>query len=553
MHKQLFILALSGLALSCCKPTPRSAPRPTEEETQQQDKTETPTKATELPAEQPTETPVTEPSLTPDAEPTDPTKPADTPVAQPVAPVDCAASLVSVALTIQDYNRLMPWEKQQASSARLNGVYLGQGRVLTLGSSMALANYVEISLPDSSKTVTARVQRFDTDLNLALLVVDNLEDATIFETRVPLDLGTPMSRTAKAELLCTLNGTQSVAIPLQGEIGTADKGLPRLQMRADQAVPGNYSHGAPVVKDGRLVGLSAGYNSSSRQVKVINADLIARFLNADGTTPCGVPLMGVSLAELTDPVFRRYLKLAEDRTGVYLCDVEPTGAAAAAGLQKGDVLTSVEGLSIDNRGRCNLPAYGLLDVTTVVRYLKPLGQTMRLTYSRDGQEHEVEMPLNRDAEEKALIRTEVSGVAPRYLVWGGLVFQPLTTNYLEALKTEAKALPIEFLKLEDEEAALQERGYRELTALTLVVPTKATLGYDSCNFCVVEKVNGREVHTFDEFVACLNEPTESGMVELSINKAPYRIYMERSAAEAANAEMKRAGILKLSRLTADAE
>lgn len=553
MHKQLFILALSGLALSCCKPTPRSAPRPTEEETQQQDKTETPTKATELPAEQPTETPVMEPSLTPDAEPTDPTKPADTPVAQPVAPVDCAASLVSVALTIQDYNRLMPWEKQQASSARLNGVYLEQGRVLTLGSSMALANYVEISLPDSSKTVTARVQRFDTDLNLALLVVDNLEDATIFETRVPLDLGTPMSRTAKAELLCTLNGTQSVAIPLQGEIGTADKGLPRLQMRADQAVPGNYSHGAPVVKDGRLVGLSAGYNSSSRQVKVINADLIARFLNADGTTPCGVPLMGVSLAELTDPVFRRYLKLAEDRTGVYLCDVEPTGAAAAAGLQKGDVLTSVEGLSIDNRGRCNLPAYGLLDVTTVVRYLKPLGQTMRLTYSRDGQEHEVEMPLNRDAEEKALIRTEVSGVAPRYLVWGGLVFQPLTTNYLEALKTEAKALPIEFLKLEDEEAALQERGYRELTALTLVVPTKATLGYDSCNFCVVEKVNGREVHTFDEFVACLNEPTESGMVELSINKAPYRIYMERSAAEAANAEMKRAGILKLSRLTADAE
>lgn len=129
------------------------------------------------------------------------------------------------------------------------------------------------------------------------------------------------------------------------------------------------------------------------------------------------------------------------------------------------------------------------------------------------------------------------------------MFQPLSSNYLDALKAEAKALPIEFMRLNDQEDELQKRGFKELTALTIIVPTKATLGYDTCQFAMVEKVNGTEPHTFDEFVTLLKAPTESGMVELSLNKPPYRIYMESTAAEAANDELRRAGILRLQRLT----
>lgn len=552
MNRHLILIALSGLALTCCEPTERTAvtqkkaPKPTTEQTAETTAAEpaagpTPAEQEQTQAEQPAELPQVAPPVT---------APVAEPVEQPAeaVPADASASLLSVGLTVQDYNRVMPWEKQPASSTRLNGVYLGNGKVLTLGSSLATANYVEISLPDSYRTVPARVLRYDSDLNLGLLVVDSEEDASIFDTRTALAVGEAMAQNAQAELLCTLNGTQPTAIALHGEIGTTDRGMPRLQMRADQAVPGNYSHGAPVVADGKLVGISAGYNAAARQLKVINAELIHRFLNTAPDAPQGVPVMGVSMAELTDPVFRRYLKLSDDRSGVYVSNVQPMGAAAAAGLKKGDVLTSVEGLKIDNRGRCELQGYGMIDVSTVVRYLKPLGESLKLTYCRDGQEYEAELNLNRDAEEKALIRTETSGTPPRYLVWGGLVFQPLTSNYLEALKAEAKALPTEFMKLNKQEEELQKRGFRELTALTIVVPTKATLGYDSCNFAMVEKVNGAEPHSFEEFVSLLKAPTESGMVEISINKAPYRIYMESAAAEAANDELRRAGIIKLQRL-----
>lgn len=569
MYQKMIALALAGLALSSCEPTPRTnterpqrPQKPAEEQTAATS-TESATAATETPAATEGKTDV-QPTAT--AEPTaDANATVDTPAAtdtpatetpdgtSPEAPAvavkeDPSAVLLSVALTVQDFNRVNPWEKTQAGSSRLNGIYLGDGLVLTLGRSLATTNYVEISLPDGSRTVPAKVLRYDADLNLGLLSVEGEEDATIFDDRTTYPLGAPLGRGCKAELFCTLNGMEPLRIPLTAEIGTVEDSMPRLQMRAEQAVPGNYTHGAPVVSEGKLVGISAGYNSGSRQLRVINAEIIKRFLDAKPEDPKGVPLMGVSMADLTDPVFRSYLGLGDKHTGVYLSSVKPEGGAAVAGLRKGDVLTSVEGIKIDNRGRCNLPLYGYLDISTVVRYLKPIGESLTVTYFRDGQEHTATMPLNRDAEQKTLIPDEEGGAAPRYVVWGGLVFQPLTTNYMNALKAEAKgALPTEFLELDGRTEELRARGFRELTALTLVVPTTATLGYDSCNFALVEKVNGVEPHSFDDFVKLLDAPTESGMVELTINKEPYVIYMEQKAAAAANDELRRSGIIRLRR------
>ena len=569
MHKKMIALALAGLALCSCEPTPRThiskAPRPQKPETEQtataQPATETPAVTpTEAPAEQPkpaeettaaAETPATTSTAVEETPAVvEPVTPAEQP-AEAVVEDDPSAVLLSVALTVQDYNRVNPWEKTQAGSSRMNGVYLGNGLILTLGRSLATTNYVEISLPDGSRTVPAKVVRYDADLNLGLLSVEGEDDATIFEGRVSHEVGAPLGRGSNAELWCTLNGTEPLRIPVTAEIGMTEDGMPRLQMRAEQAVPGNYTHGAPVMSEGKLVGITAGYNSGSRQLRVINAEIISRFLNAKPEDPKGVPMMGVGMADLTDPVFRSYLGLGDNQTGVYLSSVKPSGGAAAAGLRKGDVLTSVEGLKIDNRGRCNLPLYGYLDITTVVRYLKPVGESLSVTYFRDGQEHTATLPLNRDAEQKALIPDEEGGAAPRYVVWGGLVFQPLTSNYLSALKAEAKgALPTEFLELDGRTEELRSRGFRELTALTLVVPTTATLGYDSCNFALVEKVNGVEPHSFDDFVKLLDAPTESGMVELSINKEPYVIYMEQQAAAAANDELRRSGIIRLRRTDA---
>lgn len=528
MYKTILALSLAGTLLCACKPTQRTAiARPQQQ--QQQQAPEQPEQSTE-PQSQPTP-----------AEQSAPEQP--TPAENP------EQVLLVVNLTRQGYNLLTPWEKQPPSQRRVVGTYLGNGLVLTHSTALLNATYAELSLPDSTRTVPARVLRYDNDLGLGLLSVVHEADAAIFDSRTAYPLGSPLSRGDKAELWCTLNGTEPLRIPLQAQVGAEDAGMPRLSMQAEHAVPDTFAYGAPVMKDGKLVGMSAGYESNGRKLTIINAELLKRFLEQTESSPRGVPTLGLETATLDDPVFRRYLKLPEGSTGIYVSKVTPHSAAASAGICEGDVITAVEGMSVDNLGRCNLPLYGMSSVRVAMRYLKPLGQELNLTISRNGESKDIAVRLNKDARDKALFATEQPDAAPRYLVWGGLVFQPLTDTYRQNLKTQARgSLPVEFLELENRETELRERGYTELTALTLIIPTPTTLGYDALGFCLVEKVNGKEVHNFSEFVQALDEPTEDGSVELTLNKPPYNIYLDREAAEATNDALRRSSVPVLRRV-----
>ena len=528
MFKPLLYLTLGSLLMCACKPTQRTVVARPQQQQQQTDE--------QQPAEQPQQT-VAEQEQATESSPL-----------PPIREVSPESALLMVNITRQGYNLLTPWEKQPPSQRRVVGTYLGNGLVLTHSSALLNATYAELSLPDSTRTVPARVLRYDNDLGLGLLTVVHESDAALFDSRTAHPLGEALTRGDSAELWCTLNGTEPLKVPLQVQVGGVENGMPRLILRAEQSVPENFAFGAPVMRNGTLVGLSSGYENSGRKLTIINAEILRRFMEQTDATPKGVPVIGLDIATLDDPVFRRYLKLQEGQTGIYISKVTPHSAAAEAGLQAGDVITAVEGMRIDNLGRCDLPLYGMTQVGVAMRYLKPLGQELNLTISRGGENMDIAVKLNTDARDKALLTTEQPDATPRYVVWGGLVFQPLTATYLQALKGQARgSLPGEFMEIENREDELHQRGYTELTALTVVIPTPATLGYDTMGFCVVEKVNGEEVHNFSEFAEQLDKATPSGSVELTLNKPPYNIYLDRAAAEAANDSLRRSSVPVLRR------
>lgn len=530
MYKHLTILSLAALGLCACKPTPRITQQ---NKAQQQDTTE----------QQP---------AAPDAQPEQPAENTAPPVQKTESPLtteqQAENALLIVNVTRQPYNRLTPWEKQPATQRRLAGTYLGNGLVLTYGKALQNATYIELSLPDGTRSVPARVISCDDDLALALLTVAHEQDAAIFDNRLPCNMGDALQRGQEAELWCTLNGSESLRVPLLAQVGGVGDNMPRLILQANMAVPELYAVGAPVMKDGKLVGMSAGYESTGRKLSIINTELLQRFLSRPAGAPTGTPTLGIELATLEDPVFRRYLKLQDGQTGVYISKVTPVSAAATADLREGDVITAIEGMKIDNLGRCNLPLYGPTHIAVASRYLRPVGDTLQLTISRGGDSKEISVPLNTDARDKALLATEKPDTPPRYAVWGGLVFQPLTGTYMQALKAQARgSLPVQFLEIDERSCELRRQGVRELTALTLVIPTPATLGYENVNFCVVEKVNGKTPRDFSEFIQLLDEPTTTGIVELTVNKPPYNIYMDSTTAAAVNDSLRRSAIPNLRR------
>lgn len=535
MSRILIALTLISLLVGGCKPTPRTDPSarrnaPSAAEGQQDAPSDTrrePAPQGESASSEPT------PASPREATPTSESEP---------SPSD---SLVEVTAAVQDYNLLRPWEKKEGSTNQAMGVYLGDGKVLTNGSTVQAATYVEISLPDHSQRAAARVLRIDPDLNLALLSLAREQDAALFDSRVARATGEPLRLGDTAELWSVIRGVIPVRLSLTAESGTEDSSVPRLQMQSAQPMPQGLSIGLPVIREGKLVALSTGYQAQTQTFTCTNAEFIRRFLDQGEGGSSGAPVLGATLTELDDPVFRAYLKLQPNQGGLYIGRVEPDSAAESVGLQEGDVVMAIDGISIDNQGRCEHPLYGMAGARSLIRSLKPLGERLTLSISRDGQVWEVEVPLNRDAVERGLIGEDKPGVQPRYIMWGGLLFQPLTSSYLQTLRASAKGLPLHFLELERREKELREKGYKELVALTLVVPTPATLGYDHLGFCLVEAVNGEIVRSFSEFAARLDAPTPDGIVELQLNKPPYRIYLERQAVERSNDLLRRGAIPRL--------
>ncbi len=527
-YRFLMLPALAALAFTACKPTPRTAiakQRPPQQAQQGgADASQATTSAAGQAGSQAQEAPQ-------------------------ALPASIAASLLTVSATRQDFNRLRPWEKESPSRARFMGIYLGEGRVLTSGDAAKAATYVELSLPDGSRTVPARVLRYDRDLNLALLTPVHEADAAIFDSREALPLGGPLKLGDVAEFRGIVRGLIPVRIALHAESSEMLDGIPRLSMRAAQPVPQGGAFGLPIVKDGKLVGITAGYNEQSQLLTCTNAELISRFLAAEDGEHDSSPLLGIQFTELDDPVFRAYLKLAADQGGIYINEVVAAGAADAAGLRAGDVVTAIDGLPLDSQGRCVHPLYGAIHARAIIRSLKPLGEKLTLSISRDGEKQEITVPLDRSALENGFIPRDAPGVQPRYVMWGGLLFQAVTEDYLRALSSKAKgSLPMHYLETEHREKEWREKGITELVALSLVIPTPATLSYDDVGYSLVESVNGKTVHNFAEFVQLLDEPTADGLVAIGLNKAPYTIYVDRQVAEACNSVIRRSAFHHLRQL-----
>ena len=102
----------------------------------------------------------------------------------------------------------------------------------------------------------------------------------------------------------------------------------------------------------------------------------------EGKTPTHAQL-GVSMAQINEQM-QQYYNLPTG-TGVYVATVYEGSAAAEAGIQSGDIITSFDGTAVTTPS----------DLTIAVRSKNP-GDTVSVTVNRDGSEQTFEVTLGSD-------------------------------------------------------------------------------------------------------------------------------------------------------------
>jgi serine protease Do len=170
-------------------------------------------------------------------------------------------------------------------------------------------------------------------------------------------------------------------------------------LQTDAAVnPGN-SGGALINTDGQLVGINSAIASPTGSYAgysyAIPVNIVKKAVNdliKFGTVQRAYLGINYPVDNLTEEQ-KKELGV-KDGDGVFVSDVPAGGAASAAGIKKGDIVTKVNGVTVNS---------GPEMVEQVTRY-KP-GDKITLSYVRDGKENTVSLVLKNRAGNTSIVKS----------------------------------------------------------------------------------------------------------------------------------------------------
>jgi S1-C subfamily serine protease len=405
--------------------------------------------------------------------------------------------VVRVFATTQEPDYDSPWQAHSPSSSTGSGVLIGPGRILTGAHVVAGATFLQVQQVSAPDKVVARIEATCHDADLALLTVDDPDFCAGVEPAPVCDLPERGDRVAV------------IGFPVGGEEVSVTEGVVSrievqryahsqrelLAVTIDAAINEGNS-GGPVFMEDKVAGIAFQvFEEAELAGEMVPPPLIRRFLRGvDEGLPLGIPSFGVTTQVLENPRLRAYHGLEQGESGVRVTGVE-FGSSAHGVLEPGDAVLSVGGRDISNNGTI---AYRervrtRLDVVLGDHYI---GDRVALVIRRGGERKEVELELR---DHTRLVPRSRHDVAPTYFVYGGLVFQRLSRDFLQTWGDWHERAPKEFLNLYYR--GRRTESQREVVVLSQVLADELTVGYGPLYWEAVQRVNGavpRDMHDFAE-------------------------------------------------------
>ena len=444
-------------------------------------------------------------------------------------------SVVRIYTVSQIPDYLVPWAPGGSGEGWGTGFILSGRRILTNAHVVSNARFITLEKENDSRRYEAKVKFIAHDCDLAMLEV---VDSSFFEGTAELTLGrVPALDSTVAVLGYPIGGDRlSITRGVVSRIdyrGYAHSGVDsHLVVQIDAAVnPGNS--GGPVIQNNVVVGVAfQGFSGLVAQNVgyMIPTPVVERFLHdvADGRYDSYVDV-GFQYFPLINATQRRALGLSPGDYGVMVGEVLRAGAAYGY-LETGDVLLEIDNHIIFSDGRVALDNDRMMLNEVVERKFK--GDKVDLKLLRDGQPMSVTMPLNTPW--PYLMHANQYDVRPQFFVFGGLVFQPLTRPFYEALQEKTVMLRYYFTQFLEEELYLE---HPEVVVVSKILPDPTTSYLDRFLHAIVDRVNDVKIRTLADLAAALETPAEFYVIELVGNPQP--LVLEAQAVSSARERIER--------------
>jgi S1-C subfamily serine protease len=419
------------------------------------------------------------------------------------------------------------------------GFVIDGDRVMTNAHVVSNARFLTVSKEGDPKPYTARVLHIAHDCDLALLKVDKAE---FFNGTTPLEFG----GLPEIESVVSVYG-----YPIGGKRLSVTRGIvsridfqtyshsgmdSHLTIQIDAAInPGNS--GGPVMQNEKVVGVAfQGYSGDVAQNVgyMIPVPVVERFLKdvEDGKYDRYIDL-AISYQNLFNPAARQALGLEDDDRGVMVGAVYGGGSSDGI-LKPGDVLLEIDGYPIASDGSIRLQN-GVVPFTEIVER-KFRGEKANLVIIRDRKKQTVAVPL--DDPWPFTLQSNAYDEKPRYVIYGGLVFQPADRNFLGEHDPSNQRLNYSF-DFFVEDGIYRDR--KELVVLSNILPDPVNAHAGDFRYSLINEINGRRIQTLQDVAQAFAKREEYYVIKTADVGPP--IVLERKAVEAARENIvKRYGI-----------
>jgi S1-C subfamily serine protease len=413
-------------------------------------------------------------------------------------------AIAKIYTVYNEHNYYDPWQMKGQRTSNGSGCIIDGQKIITNAHVVANQTFIQVKRAGHAKKYMAKVEAVAHECDLAILTV---ADQAFFADTEPIGIGELAKIRDKVAVYGFPTGGDELAIT-EGVVSRIEhceyvhSEARLLTCQIDAAInPG--SSGGPVIKDGKIVGIAFQGGGGENIGYMVPVPVINHFLAdiKDGKYD-GIPDLGISIQEMENPDIRLKYGMDKQQTGVLVNKIYPDSAAKGL-LESGDVILSVDDENIENDATIEFRKNERTFYTYIMQN-KYIDDTITFEVLRANKVMPVKIKLFEKIGASNLSPDDQYDIAPTYYIAGGLVFEPLTVNFLKEWGRQWYAeAPTHLVNYYVRGEPTEDR--KQIVILVKVLADEVNRGYHNWSYNVISSVNGKRISNITDLVSAIEE------------------------------------------------